>query len=129
MRRETIQKPTEAELEILTILWQRETATVREVHEIINERRPTAYTTVLKTLQIMTEKSLVERETEQKAHVYRAKIEQAATERNFAEDLLNRVFGGSAAQLVMRVLETKPASDKELAQIRQMLDEAEGREK
>jgi predicted transcriptional regulator len=129
MPRQHIQKPTEAELEILTILWQHETATVREVHEIINERRPTAYTTVLKTLQIMTEKSLVERETEQKAHIYRAKIEQAATERNFAEDLLDRVFGGSAAQLVMRVLETKPASDKELAQIRQMLDEAEGRKK
>jgi len=129
MPRQHIQKPTEAELEILTILWRRETATVREVHEIINERRPTAYTTVLKTLQIMTEKSLVERETEQKAHIYRAKIEQAATERNFAEDLLDRVFGGSAAQLVMRVLETKPASDKELVQIRQMLDEAEGRGK
>ena len=129
MSRNNIQKPTEAELEIVSILWQRETATVREVHEIINERRPTAYTTVLKTLQIMTEKDLVERETDQKAHVYRAKIEQAATERTFAEDLLRRVFGGSAAQLVMRVLETKPASDEELAQIRQMLDEAEGKSK
>ena len=129
MPRQTIQKPTEAELEILSILWQRETATVREVHEIINERRPTAYTTVLKMLQIMTEKNLVERETEQKAHVYSAKIEQAATERNFAEDLLQRVFGGSAAQLVMRVLETKPASETELAQIRQMLDEAERKTK
>lgn len=129
MPRQSIQKPTEAELEILSILWQRETATVREVHEIINERRPTAYTTVLKMLQIMTEKNLVERETEQKAHVYRAKIEQATTERNFAEDLLQRVFGGSAAQLVMRVLETKPASETELAEIRQMLDEAEGKGK
>lgn len=129
MPRQHIQKPTEAELEILSILWQREAATVREVHEIINERRPTAYTTVLKMLQIMTEKNLVERETEQKAHVYRAKIEQAATERNFAEDLLDRVFGGSAAQLMMRVLETKPASEEELAQIRQMLDEAERKER
>ncbi|MDQ4123285.1 MAG: BlaI/MecI/CopY family transcriptional regulator [Acidobacteriota bacterium] len=129
MPRQHIQKPTEAELEILSILWQRETATVREVYEIINERRPTAYTTVLKMLQIMTEKNLVERETEQKAHIYRAKIEQAATERSFAEDLLDRVFGGSAAQLMMRVLETKPASNDELTQIRQMLDEAERKER
>jgi predicted transcriptional regulator len=120
-------KPTEAELEILSILWQRDAATVREVHEILNSRKPTVYTTVLKTLQIMTEKELVERDVTDRAHVYRAKIEQAATERRFTEDLLQRVFGGSASQLVMRVLETKPASEDELSAIRRMLDEAERR--
>ena len=129
MARQNIQKPTEAELEILSIIWQREAATVKEVHEIIGETRPTAYTTILKLMQIMTEKGPVERDERAKAHVYRAKIEREATERRFAEDLLKRVFGGSASQLVMRVLETKPASDEELNEIRQMLDEAERRER
>ncbi len=118
-------KPTEAELEILSILWQQKAATVRDVHEILNANKPTVYTTVLKTLQIMTEKGLVERDESSKAHVYRAAIEQDTTERRFAEDLLRRVFGGSAKQLVMRVLEMKPASEEELAEIRQLLDEAE----
>lgn len=129
MPKQNIQKPTESELEILSILWQREAATVREVHEIINDKRPTAYTTILKLMQIMTEKGLVVRDERAKAHVYRPTIEREATERKFAEDLLKRVFGGSASQLVMRVLETKPASDEELSEIRRMLDEAERKEK
>jgi predicted transcriptional regulator len=121
------QKPTEAELEILGVLWQRDAATVREVHEVLNAIKPTGYTTVLKTLQIMTEKNLVERDEEARAHVYRARIEREATQRKFAEDLLKRVFGGSASQLVMRVLETKPASDEELNEIRRMIDAAESK--
>lgn len=119
------QKPTEAELEILAVLWQRGAATVREVHEVLNAQKPTVYTTVLKILQIMTEKGLVKRDESNRAHVYRAAIEQEATQKRFAQDLLNKLFAGSASQLVMRVLEANPASDDELAAIRQMLDEAE----
>jgi BlaI family transcriptional regulator, penicillinase repressor len=123
-------KPTEAELEILSVLWARaEPMTVKEIHEIINAAKPVAYTTILKLLQIMTEKNLVARDAAAKAHVYRAAVERQATERRFAEDLLKRVFQGSAAQLVMRVLESKPTSAEELEQIRQMLDEAERKEK
>lgn len=121
------QKPTEAELEILAVLWQRGTATVREVHDVLNAKKTTVYTTVLKMLQIMTEKKLVERDVEQRAHVYRAAIEREATQTRFAGDLLDKLFGGSAAALVMRVLETKPASENELAEIRQLLDDAERR--
>jgi predicted transcriptional regulator len=119
------QKPTEAELEILGVLWQHGEATVREVYEILNGVKPTGYTTVLKMLQIMTEKGLVEPDKSNRAHVYRALLEQAATQKRFAVDLLNKLFGGSASQLVMRVLETEAASTEELAQIRQMLDEAQ----
>ncbi len=118
-------KPTEAELEILAVLWERETATVKEVHEQLNQRKPSGYTTVLKTMQIMAEKGFVRRETAGKAHVYTAAIEQAATQKRFAGDLMQKLFGGSAARLVMRVLETEPASQDELQQIRLMLDEAE----
>ena len=129
MRRQTKLKPTEAELEILSLLWERGAMTVREVHEVLNEIRPTAYTTALKMLQIMTEKSLVERDDSNRAHVYQAKVEQATTERDFAEDLLDRVFGGSATKLMIRVLEAKPASENELEEIRQLIDEAERRER
>lgn len=118
-------KPTEAELEILGVLWERETATVKEVHEQLNQRKPSGYTTVLKTMQIMTEKGFVSRTTDGKAHVYQAAIEQAATQKRFAGDLMQKLFGGSAARLVMRVLENEPASQEELQQIRLMLDEAE----
>ena len=123
------QKPTEAELEILAVLWQRRAATVREVHEVLNATKPTVYTTVLKMLQIMTEKGLVKRDESGKAHIYHPAIAQEETQKRFAGDLLNKPFGGSAAQLVMRVLETKPADENELNQIRQMLDEAERRAK
>lgn len=122
-------QPTSGELEILGVLWEREQATVREVHEIISERKPTIYTTVLKLLQIMTEKGLVERDAENKAHVYRAKQPQGETQKNLVSDLLEKAFRGSALKLVQHVLETKPASAAELAEIRQMITEAEEKNK
>src|SRR5438874_13300992 len=82
-------KPTEAELDILSVLWQHEFATVREVYEILNQTKPTGYTTVLKMLQIMDEKGLVERDTQLKAHIYRAKLEQKEAQRNFVSNLLD----------------------------------------
>jgi len=118
-------KPTSSELEILSVLWEREAATVREVYEIINERKPTAYTTVLKFLQIMDEKGLVERNKTAKAHVYRAQQPQDETQKNLVLDLLEKAFRGSALKLVQHVLETKPASAEDLAEIRKMIAEAE----
>jgi predicted transcriptional regulator len=118
-------KPTESELEILDVLWEREQATVREVYEIIHERKPTVYTTVLKLLQIMFEKGLVERDASAKAHVYRAKQPPDETQKNLVSDLLEKAFRGSALKLVQHVLETKPASAEELAEIRRLIAEAE----
>src|SRR6266498_690049 len=119
-------RPTDAELAILRVLWQRGPSTVREVQESLNETRPTGYTTVLKMLQIMTEKRLVRRDEQQRAHVYEAQFAQHQTQRQMVGDLLNRVFDGSASNLLMHALATKKAtSPEELSQIRDMLDEFE----
>lgn len=118
-------KPTAAELEILAVLWDRETATVKEVHEVISARKPTAYTTVLKTMQIMTEKGLVEPDKTSKAHVYRPAQSQTETKKSLVTDLIEKVFRGSALRLVQHVLESKPASAQEIKEIRKMIREAE----
>lgn len=118
-------KPTSAELEILDVLWQRGNATVRDVHDEINARRPTAYTTVLKLMQIMLEKGLVRRDSQVKAHIYRPAQSQRQTQKRLVSDLLDKAFRGSALKLVQHVLETKPASAEELAEIRRMIKEAE----
>ena len=121
-------KPTTAELEILDVLWERGAATVREVHEILNARsKPTLYTTVLKLMQIMHEKDLVERDSSAKAHVYRARASQDETQKNLVSDLLEKAFRGSALKLVQHVLETKPASAEELTEIRKLIADAEKR--
>ncbi len=118
-------KPTKSELEILAVLWKRETATVREVFDVLNERKPTGYTTVLKMLQLMDEKGLVERDRANRAHVYRAKIKQNETGRQMLSDVLQKVFGGSALKLVQQVLETKTTTAEDLREIRRMIREAE----
>ena len=125
----TGKKPTKSELEILSVLWEKQSATVREVHEILNERKPTGYTTILKLMQIMTEKGLVERDDSNRAHVYCAKQPQEQTQKNLVSDLLEKVFRGSALKLVQHVLETKPTSKKELAEIRRLINEAEKKNK
>jgi BlaI family penicillinase repressor len=122
-------RPTDAELEILTILWDRGPSTVRDVHEAICLRRPTQYTTVLKFMQIMSEKALVSRNEEQRAHVYVAAQPREATQQQLAGDLLQRAFGGSAKSLVMGALSAKKASRAELAEIRKLLDDYEKRTK
>src|SRR5712691_3831547 len=114
-------RPTDAELEILCVLWQRGASTVREVHEALT--KPTGYTTVLKLMQIMAEKGLVRRDEEQRAHVYQARVPQQQTQRQMVRDLLKRAFDDSAAQLVMQALASKKTSPEELAEIRQLLDE------
>jgi BlaI family transcriptional regulator, penicillinase repressor len=115
-------KPTESELELLGILWDRGPVTVRELFEAVNEGRPVVYTGVLKLLQIMAEKGLVERDERERAHVYRAAVSQADTERRFVRELSERFFAGSAAQLALRALQIEKASDEELEAIRQLIE-------
>jgi predicted transcriptional regulator len=121
-----LSRPTDAELAILRVLWSRGPSTVRQVHEAISRDRETGYTTVLKLMQIMTEKGLVERDESERTHVYQARFTQEATQQRLVSDLLEKAFGGSASQLVMQALAAKPASADELAQIRRLLDELEG---
>jgi len=118
-------RPTDAELEILTVLWSRGAATVREVHETICQRRQTRYTTVLKFMQIMAQKGLVRRNEEQRAHIYETTRPREWTQRQLAGDLLQRAFGGSAKSLVMGALSARKASREELAEIRKLLDQFE----
>ena len=118
-------RPTDGELEILTVLWSRGPSTVREVYETIGARRPAQYTTILKLMQIMADKGLLMRDETQRAHVYSAARPQEWTQRQLAGDLLHRAFGGSARSLLMGALSARKASRKELDEMRRMLDEYE----
>ena len=118
-------RPTDAELEILTVLWERGASTVRDVHEAIAQRKPTQYTTVLKMLQIMAEKRLVRRDEKQRAHIYEAAQPREWTQRQLAGDLLQRAFNGSAKGLLLGALSSRKASKEELAELRRFLDEYE----
>jgi predicted transcriptional regulator len=119
-------RPTPAELEILRVLWEQGPSTVRSVQETLDQRRPTGYTTVLKLLQIMTEKGLATRDETARAHVYAARLPAEDTQRQLVRDLLDRAFGGSALKLVMHALAARRASPGEIRRIRRMLDEIEG---
>ena len=126
MARRVPPRPTDAELAILRVLWERGPSTVRQIQEILNRARTTGYTTVLKLLQIMTEKGLVRRDESQRTHVYQANRSQGQTQRQLVGDLLDRAFGGSAEKLVMQALAAGKASPEELTQIRELLDRLEG---
>lgn len=119
-------RPTDAELAILRVLWTRGPSTVRHVLDALNEERATGYTTVLKLLQIMTDKALVNRDESDRSHVYRAALSEADTQRQLLDDLTDRAFGGSAMQLVMRALSGRKASKADLAEIRRLLDQHDG---
>ncbi|MGA1199077.1 MAG: BlaI/MecI/CopY family transcriptional regulator [Candidatus Latescibacterota bacterium] len=119
-------KPTDSELNILKILWEKGPLTVREVHEALNNTRQTGYTTTLKLMQIMIEKKLVKRDKSQRAHIYEAQIQQQDTQQHLVKNLLDQVFSGSTTSLVMQALSTKKASAEEIEQIRKMLDDYEG---
>jgi predicted transcriptional regulator len=120
-------RPTASELEILKLLWEKQRATVRDIHEAIERRRPTAYTTVLKLMQIMHDKGLVKRDESAKAHIYSPVHTQKQTQKGLVGDLLEKAFSGSALKLVQHVLETTPSTAEELAQIRKLISEAEAR--
>ena len=119
-------RPTKLELAILKVLWEAGPRSVREIQGILNESKPTGYTTALKMLQIMTEKGLVERDETVRPQIYRAKYSQEQTQRHLVSDLLQRAFGGSVKALVMQALATKRSSSKDLEAIEKLLDRIEG---
>jgi BlaI family transcriptional regulator, penicillinase repressor len=121
VKKRELPKPTEGELQLFGILWGRGPSTVRELFEEVNAERPVVYTGVLKLLQIMTEKGLVLRDERERAHVYRAAVSQADTERRLLRELSERFFAGSAAQLALRALEMEKSSDEELDAIRKLI--------
>src|SRR5918912_469270 len=116
-------RPTDAELEILKVLWRRGPSTVREVFETFGETKVTGYTTVLKLMQIMADKGLVKRDESERAHRYEATLAEGETQRRLVGDLLQKAFDGSAKKLVLQALSSKRATADELAEIRRMLDE------
>ena len=121
-KQHSLPKPTEGELELLRVLWVKGSATVRELHDAVSLERELGYTTVLKLLQIMTEKGLVQRTEVGRAHVYRTTASQEETQSQLLRDLSDRLFSGSAAQLAMHALTMEPTSSDELREIRELID-------
>jgi BlaI family transcriptional regulator, penicillinase repressor len=122
-------KPTDAELDILQVLWDLGPATVREVHEVLQRSKHSQYTTTLKLMQIMAEKGLLDRDESARAHVYRPRQEREQVQTQVAKYLLDRLFGGSAQSLLLGALSAKRASPEELAALRRMLTDYERRRK
>jgi len=122
-------RPTDAELAILRVLWERGPSTVRQVFEVLSEEKDLGYTTVLKMLQIMNEKGLVLRDITDRVHTFSTTQTQTQTQRHLLDDLLDKAFGGSSTSLVMQALATRKASREELVEIRKLLDLAEGRKR
>ena len=118
-----VPRPTDAELAILRVLWERGPSTVRQVHEVLAGERETGYTTTLKLMQIMTEKGLVTRDESTRTHVYATHLSQDQTQRQLVNDLLDRAFGGRSAALVMHALSAQPASAEELQEIRTLIEQ------
>ena len=129
MARKKSANPTDRELAILRVLWDHGPSTVRRVHAALSEESETGYTTTLKLMQIMTEKGLVSRNESQRTHIYRPAADESEVQKNLAEDLLQKAFGGSARKLVMQALKSKAVPKKELDKIKKMLDKLEGEEK
>jgi BlaI family transcriptional regulator, penicillinase repressor len=124
-------RPTNAELAILGVLWKRGPSTVRDVHAALRTEREDAvgYTTILKLLQIMTDKKLVKRDTRARTHVYTAAASEATTREQLLSDFVDRAFGGSSLALVLQALSTTRATPAELEQIRRLLDERKGQKR
>jgi predicted transcriptional regulator len=116
-------RPTDAELAILRVLWERGPSTVRQVHEALADTRDTGYTTTLKLMQIMADKGLVKRNETARSHVYSPIAGQEQTQKQLVQDLVDRAFGGSAADLVLRALSDEDTSDADLQQIRKLIDD------
>jgi predicted transcriptional regulator len=119
----SLPRPTDAELAILRVLWDKGPATVRQVHEAMAGDRDTGYTTTLKLMQIMAEKGLVTRDESSRTHVYAARVSRDRTQRQLVNDLIDRAFGGSAAALVLQALSAQPTSEEELGEIRRLIDD------
>jgi BlaI family penicillinase repressor len=119
-------RPTEGELAILKVLWSHGPLSVRDIQRILNQDKPTGYTTVLKLIQIMTEKELVSRDEQVRPQIYRARHSLEQTQRQLLKDLLQRAFGGSVKALVLQALSTRKSSQEELEAIEKLLDRMEG---
>jgi len=127
-KKQNLPRPTDTELSILRVLWRHGPGTVRETLKRFNEdnEADSGYTTILKMLQIMSDKGLVERDDSQRPQVYRARLAEEQTQRQLVADLLDKAFGGSAKTLVMQALASREAPEEELAQIERLLDKLEG---
>lgn len=123
------QKPTEAELEILQILWEHGLCTVKRVNDLMNEKKEVGYTTTLKFMQIMYDKGFVERDTRNKGHIYKAVITEDETKQIMLDKLLESAFGGSAMNLVLQTLGNYKTSKDEIEQIKKIINEIERKEK
>ncbi len=126
MNAKPLPRPTDGELAILRVLWDRGPSTVRQVFEVMSADRDLGYTTVLKMLQIMTEKGLVARVEEGRGHIYRPALSESQAQRHLVTDLLDKAFGGSSVKLMIQALAAKKASKDDLAEIRKLLDEHGG---
>lgn len=115
-------EPTESEVEILQILWQKGSATVREVHEVLETKKDVGYTTTLKLMQIMVEKGIVDRDTSKRIHIYKPLIPQSSVENNLINNLRQKIFRGSASRLVIGALSSEPVSEEELEEIKEFLE-------
>jgi predicted transcriptional regulator len=122
-------RPTDAELAILNVLWEAGPKSVRDVQHLLNQAKPTGYTTVLKMLQIMTDKGLVDRDESVRPQIYRARYSRSKTQRRLLTDLLHRAFDGSVRELVLQALATRKSSPQELEAIEELLDRLEGESK
>src|ERR1043165_2758612 len=125
----SLPKPTESELEILNILWNKGPCTVREVHEVLEKNKEAGYTTTLKLMQIMHDKKLLKRDASTKSHVYTANVSQEKTQGQYVKRLIDNVFNGSASQLVMQALGNHKTNKKELDEIKKYLEEMENKNK
>ena len=121
--------PTEREMEILKILWQRGSSTVRQVNEVMNVRQETGYTTTLKFMQIMVDKGLISRDDSQFKHLFEAAVSEESTQKKLVGNLLERVFSGSTEKLVMRALSAKKISKRDLGKIRELIERMEEKQK
>lgn len=118
-------QPTASELAILQLLWERGPLPVKEVHAALSEEKAVVYTTVLKTMQVMLERGMLERESVGRKHIYRAAISQESTQNKLLDNFLNRTFGGSAKRLVMRALGNYKTSEEDIAELKALIDQLE----
>ncbi|MDR4988600.1 MAG: BlaI/MecI/CopY family transcriptional regulator [Bacteroidales bacterium] len=125
MKKDRQYQPTESELEILQVLWKKGSGTVREVHEVLEAQKETGYTTTLKTMQIMTEKGLLSRDTRHRTHIYFPELSREDCQQHFLNKMLDGLFDGSAGRLVMGALDNKKINREELDAIREYLKQFE----
>jgi predicted transcriptional regulator len=129
MKKDAVPKPTEAELEILQILWKHGPCTVRFVNDKLNQKKTVGYTTTLKIMQLMFEKKLLKRDETTRSHLYNTAVKEKETQGLLLDRFLETAFGGSALKLVMQALGNHKASKEEISQIRELLDNLEGEKK